>query len=389
MNYLIFIPSLYITVSILYQFILGIASLFDFRKINSLNGRHAFKKILIVVPAYREDSVILNSCRENFKVNYPNHLYDILVIADQMKKETNLALREMGVIVFKVSFKNSTKAKALNAVNEFVKSSDYEGQIILDADNIMSKNFLKRSSKLLCAGYEAVQALRQAKKLNSPASVFDALAEIANHKMLCQGANVIGLSSKLSGSGMLLSKVKFLEIIPKLSAIGGFDKEMELLMTKMKIKIYYDGNIHVKDEKCQDFNQMSRQRARWLESQYSFFRKNFVYACKALNEGNFDYFHKVIQLALPPRTLIPIASLILGLISLICGLDTLAIINLTAFLLNLFTYIILTPFNWILKHGANLILALPKLIHSTIKSLSLMPQSKKEFIHTQHFQNDV
>ncbi len=388
MNILFGILSLFISAVILYQFLLAIAALSSAGKKLHLPSELDQKKLLVLIPAYKEDDVIIQACLANQKINYLGKNFDLMVISDQMKAISVQKLRNMGVRVKEIELEKSTKVKALNSVIGFVSDSDYEGLIILDADNIMSDNYLLGASSLLSSGKSIIQTLRTAKNLYEASSVFDAISERANHKILCKGANVLGLSSKLSGSGMILDKETFLDIIPRLKAVGGFDKEMELLLTKKGIKIYYNEEIFVLDEKCFDFEQMGNQRGRWLEAQYSFLINNFQDAWKYMAKGNVDYFHKVMQLAIPPRTLIPAFSILLGVGALLISSPELAVLNFIALFLNILTYIILVPPGWIFKNIGVLIAALPSLLGSTFKGLSLIKESKRNFIHTKHLNYD-
>ena len=64
----------------------AIASFFykEKRVINSDKKR----KILVLIPAYKEDIVIVDVARDALNQDYPRELYDVYVIADQLKKET-------------------------------------------------------------------------------------------------------------------------------------------------------------------------------------------------------------------------------------------------------------------------------------------------------------
>jgi cellulose synthase/poly-beta-1,6-N-acetylglucosamine synthase-like glycosyltransferase len=288
----------------------------------------------------------------------------------------------MGAEVLEVAFEKSTKVKALKTFLDQNTIEDYEGVILLDADNVMDRDFLLKSSALLEDGLQMVQGLRTASKIHNASSLYDAIAERANHKMLCEAANMLGLSGKLSGSAMLMSPALFQEIIPRLSAIGGFDKEMELILTQKKRHIYYDASLVVFDEKTDSFQTFSRQRGRWLESQYSFFFRFFKSGLSALLNGNPDHFHKVFQLALPPRVILPVALMFIGLLFLVAGYSELFWTCGVLLQLNILTYLILTPTDWLISHGFKLILSLPMLVISTFRALGFMKRSGKEFIHT-------
>src|SRR6218665_3478385 len=71
-------------------------------------------RIAVLVPAYKEDTIIVATAENLLGVNYPRDLYDLYIIADSFKPETVTALRQLPLTVLEVAFEKSTKAKALN-----------------------------------------------------------------------------------------------------------------------------------------------------------------------------------------------------------------------------------------------------------------------------------
>lgn len=291
----------------------------------------------------------------------------------------------MGAMVHTVAFEKSTKVKSLqSAMSHFDKSDGYNAVVILDADNVMNLNFLHKANSYLNQGYKAIQGQRAAANAQNTIALLDGLSELANQEMICKGANVLGLSSKLSGSSMVFDFDLFNKAVFDLKAIGGFDKELELAFTKKGVFIKYADDLIVTDEKVGSFESFSKQRGRWLESQYSFLGKSWKSALKGLLHGNFDYFHKTLQLAMPPKVMAPFALILLVLISFLIENYALTIIALSGLAVNLGAYFITLPFDLIWSNGYQLIKAMPKLFMSTISAFKWMKKSKHEFIHTTH-----
>ena len=231
---------------------------------------------------------------------------------------------------------------------------------------------------------KAIQGNRAAANEQNTIALLDGLSEFANQEMICKGANVLGLSSKLSGSAMVFDFELFKSVVFDLTAIGGFDKELELAFTAKKVFIHFAEDLVIKDEKVGSFQHFSKQRGRWLESQYSFLRKSIKPAFKALLRGNFDYFHKTMQLALPPRALAPFVMLMLVVLSLLTGNVVLIALATMGTVANFGAYVICLPFKVLLQNGLKLIVALPKLVLSTLNAFTWMKKSRTEFIHTPH-----
>ena len=70
----------------LYIFIFSIASLFYKQKTYSDNGN--MKTIAVLVPGYKEDQVIVEVARLALDQEYPQHLFDIVIIVDSFKEKT-------------------------------------------------------------------------------------------------------------------------------------------------------------------------------------------------------------------------------------------------------------------------------------------------------------
>ena len=82
--------------------------------------QHSF---LIIFPAYGEDSVIYQSVLTCLKQDYPSELFDIVVVSDHMKPETNAMLGKLPVKLMRPAFDKSSKAKALQfAINNTIKA---------------------------------------------------------------------------------------------------------------------------------------------------------------------------------------------------------------------------------------------------------------------------
>ena len=203
-----------------------------------------------------------------------------------------------------VSFLKSTKSKALNKAM-LVLESVYDIAVVLDADNVMAKDFLTKINNAFQQDVTAVQGHRTAKNVNNSWAILDAVSEEINNSIFRKGHRVLGLSSAIIGSGMAFKYDYFKNLMATVTAVGGFDKEIELKMLKEGKEILYLNDALVYDEKVQKSEVFGNQRRRWLSAQLHYFRKDILKATKALIlKGNIDYFDKAIQFIQPPRILL-------------------------------------------------------------------------------------
>lgn len=386
MNTLIEILALvllgYVTISVLYQFILAAASLFSRSPLQKKDDK--VRNFLILVPAYKEDAVITKSTCSNMGVHYPKDKYELVVINDGLQATTKANLLSLGADVLDVYFVKSTKVKAIKSAIQRLDMNVYDGVVILDADNIMAPDFLHQANRSIANGAVALQGQRKAANMNGTTAIFDAISETANHAMLCKGANFFGLSSKLSGSGMVFTTSVFKKIIMKSHAVGGFDKELELLLTQQGVFIKYNEEAVILDEKLVSYDAFAKQRSRWLEAQYNFLRKFIGSGMKSLASFQLDHGHKVLQLALPPRALMVVLLVITGALGFAVNNAFIYYLSIATIGINVLTYVLVIPTSWIYTYGLELSADIPKLLWSSTKALFMMRKASKTFIHTPH-----
>lgn len=341
-----------------------------------------YHNLLVLIPAYKEDQVILHTAKQAISQTYPNERFTVAVIADSLKGETLVQLEELPIEVIEVQFEKSTKSKALRKALSILPN-DYDGVIILDADNVMGPHFLVKANAWIEQGAVAVQGRRVAKNANSQMAILDGISEEINNRVYCKGHNALGLSSKLSGSGMVFSYEIFRRIMDTVDAIGGFDKELELKYTQQKHKIFYDHTLKVFDEKVSSGAVFARQRRRWLSSQYHYLKTFFGPALGALlTRGNLDFFNRAQQLAMPPRLLMPV---FLGLAAVLEWIFTFTLGFWTfLFAVNVGSFFIAIPRSFWNRESLKGLLYLPKAIIHALGAILRLRGANKTFIHTPH-----
>ncbi len=375
----------YLTASTLYLLVLAVAGLFPLKKNFAAPLRK--RKTVVLIPGYREDEVIVGVALEALNQNYGIENYDVVIIADGFKEETLRKLDEISVRVIKVDLAVSTKSRALNAALEVLDDS-YEIAVILDADNIMAPDFLD----LINADFErnrtAVQGHRVAKNMDTPFAVLDAVSEEINNHLFRKAHQVLGLSSSLIGSAMAFEYSFFKEMMKKVEVVGGFDKEIEVVMLQKGMKIDYLPNAYVYDEKVPNAKVFVKQRRRWLSAQVHYFGKSFLHALKDLiTKGNFDYFNKAMQYLLPPRILLIGILFACSVLSLVLPSFFPPVMWITAFALIILVFLLSIPRYFYNFRTLKAVLYLPYGFALMVFSLLKIGNSNKEFLHTKHTYN--
>jgi len=209
---------------VVYIFVFSIAGLFYRQHLYPQQSR--LSKFAVLIPGYKEDAVIREVARDALLQDYPPDYYDVIVIADSFQQDTLDYLKTLRIKVIEVSFDKSTKSKALNRAMEQLNEK-YEIAVILDADNLMAKDFLSKVNASFTKGYMAIQGHRTAKNTDTSLAILDAASEEINNSIFRKGHRAMGLSSAIIGSGMAFNYDYFRNLMMTVTATGGFDKEIE------------------------------------------------------------------------------------------------------------------------------------------------------------------
>ena len=377
----------FVGLATLYIFVFSVAGLFYFQK----KAKRAMKirKIAVLIPGYKEDDVIVEVATEALKQSYPADKFDVVIIADSFQPETLISLRQLPIKVIEVSFDKSTKSKALNKAMEQL-SDLYDTAVILDADNVMAFDFLEKINIAFESEFKAVQGHRAAKNLNNGLAVLDAVSEEINNHIFRKGHRVLGLSSAIIGSGMAFDYQYFKSMMLSITAIGGFDKEIELKMLKVGHRIEYLEDAYVFDEKISKADAFTNQRRRWLSAQLHYFTQDIGSAIIHLfTKGNVDYFDKAIQFIQPPRILllgaVLVSTIIFSLINLFINDNMYLTISwILVFSACVLSFLFSIPREYYRKRTAKALLELPKGMILMVGSLFRIKGANKQFLHTKH-----
>ena len=368
----------------LYSFFLSTAGLF-YRSLNPPEARR-MRRVAVLIPAYKEDQVIIGVAEQALQQNYPSDLFDVVVIADSLKPITLQKLSILPIKVIEVSFEKSTKVRALNRAMQ-VLGDDYDCALVLDADNVMERDFIRKMNNLFDVGYRAIQARRDPKNENTSMALLDGLSETINNFIYRQGNVALGWSASLNGSGMMFDYGTFKTVMGQMDSIGGFDRELELRLLEQGTKVYFARTVIVFDEKVANQQVFEHQRKRWISSHFYYLGKYFKEGWRKLFQGNTAYFNSsVLRNIQLPRLLN------LGLLSVVIILSLL-----------LHEYVYVSPVVWIILLGLNIVamlFAIPRRFYNRklLKSVVLIPRlfikmflllfklkgANKSFIHTPH-----
>lgn len=253
-----------ITIFWVYQFVISICSLINFKEKPILEEKT--NKFMAIIPAHNEEAVVENLILSLQKQDYPKDSYDIYVIADNCTDNTAKIAKAAGAIVYeRFDPMHKTKGAALNwfLAQKIEENAPYDAFCIFDADNIVDVNFLKNMNIKLCQGETVVQGYRDIKNpTDSWVTAGYAIFYWTMNRFYHLARYNIGLSPLINGTGFM---VRFDQVKPEGWNTKTLTEDIEFSLKQIirGRKLGWARNAIVYDEQPVGFKQSCSQRSRW------------------------------------------------------------------------------------------------------------------------------
>lgn len=245
-----------------------IISLFGLVKKKQQNSLLPQKKFAIIVAAHNEELVIANAVESLNGLEYPKSMYDIFVIADNCTDKTAKTAELHGANVYeRHNDEQRGKGYALEWMFSklFKMEKEYDAVAIFDADNLVSKNFLKEMNNSLCHGYKVVQGFLDSKNpTDSWITASYSISFWTTNRMFQLAKSNIGLSSQIGGTGFCVD-LKVLKNLGWGATCLTEDLEFSCKLILSGERIGWAHNAVVYDEKPITLYQSWKQRKRWMQ----------------------------------------------------------------------------------------------------------------------------
>ena len=189
------------------------------------------KRFTILIPAHNEERLLPELLRCLKHLDYPKNNFEVHVVADNCTDQTALVAQNEGVDVHVRTDKNNPgKGPALQWFLDQMWPSemDPDAIVIVDADTLLSANFLSVIAGHLERGEKVIQAyysVRDPSQSWSSGLRYAALAVL--HFLRPQGRMVLGGSVGLKGNGMIFSS----EVLRRYRWSASVTEDIELHMS--------------------------------------------------------------------------------------------------------------------------------------------------------------
>lgn len=369
-------------INILYLLVYSLASLR--RRPVKMAPAKEHKRIALLIAAYREDAVIMDTVQACLAQDYPSDRYDVVVISDHMQPSTNEKLCALPVKLLQVDFEKSTNTKSLKAALEYLGKDSYDVALIIDADNIINSSYLVELNNAFAdPKVQVVQTHRVAKNLNTNMAYLDAISEEINNSIFRLGHVNLGMSAALIGSGMAFEYSLFYKAMMSNTSVGGFDRVLEMKLLYHRVFFHYLPDTYVLDEKIQKAKNFYQQRRRWLSAQYYSFGEFVNHLFPAIRDRKWDFCDKLFQQAALSRVLLLGFTFIFS-VCLSIWFPSLAYKWWVIFGLLLLALIAAIPRRFWQWRLVKAVCFVPYSFLLMVANLFRLKEANKRFIHTEH-----
>ncbi len=337
----ILIIWLFVQIIIGYNLVLP-AILLTLKPLLKRNNRNVVQEIYqfdyaFIVTAYQFTDLLPSVVASILKLDYSNYI--IYIVADNCDI-SNLHFEDEKVVLLRPPEVLASNTKSHHyAVKNFIRP--HEIVTIIDSDNLVDPDYLKQLNLSFNKGFDAVQGIREAKNLDGTLACLDAARDIYYHfydgKLLFE----CGSSATLAGSGMAFKAELYLDFLTNNTVIGaGFDKVLQAWLLTRDKRIAFNEKAIVFDEKTTHSDQLVKQRSRWINTWFKYFKFGFSIFWLGITNFSRNQFLFGLILLRPPLFIFLILSVLFLFINAIVGLYISALVWLIALLIFVIYFLI-------------------------------------------------
>jgi cellulose synthase/poly-beta-1,6-N-acetylglucosamine synthase-like glycosyltransferase len=337
----------------------------------------------IIVTAYEQTDSLPPVIASLLRLNYSKYL--IYIVADKCDI-TGLNFNDDRVILLRPEETLASNTRShFYAIRNFKR--EHSRLTIIDSDNLVDPEYLHELDKCFAQNFLAVQGVREAKNLNTTYACLDAARDIYYHFYDGKILFGIGSSATLAGSGMAFTTKLYRDSLENTDITGaGFDKVLQSIIVGRNLRIAFTGKAIVYDEKTTQSDQLVKQRSRWINTWFKYFKFGFTLVFKGIRNFSRNQFVFGLILLRPPL-------FIFLLLSIICMLANvfISITAVCAWLLGMLTFVIgfyiaLAKSDTDKRIWQSLI-NIPKFIFFQVMSLLKVANANKHSVATTHYYN--
>lgn len=228
-------------------------------------------RFAILIAARNEEKVLPHLLHSIAVQDYPAHLIDTYVVADNCTDETARVAAEGGAAVFvRTDTTHVGKGRALAYLLEQIKATDryesYDAFMIFDADNVLDTAYFTNMNRTCGTGCQAFCGYRNSKNFGANwISTGHAMWYLHDCVQLNLSRHLLGISCSVTGTGFGFTR-------QLLDRRGGWkfftlteDIEFSVWCALKGVRIAYCHDAVLYDEQPEKLKFSFRQRVRWVQ----------------------------------------------------------------------------------------------------------------------------
>lgn len=231
-------------------------------------------RLAVLVPARNESSVIRALLNSLVNQTYDPNFFDTFVIVQSPDDPTCQIASEYQNTYLKVVRDQTCKGDALDGcLRDLLKEANekYDGYIVVDADNVVTKNFVEEMNNALASGRQIILGKREVKNWQMKDKKYRSWATNCNgmiYTILDKMGNVFrskhGISCTMCGTGVMVRS----DVIEQLGGWPYRTQTEDLEMTvdallKDWTSLYYEHAVTYTEEAL-TLKESNQRRVRWL-----------------------------------------------------------------------------------------------------------------------------
>lgn len=301
-----------VTLTVAYMLFFSLVSLIS--KNHNVPKAKNQNRFIILIPSYKNDQVIIQTVASILSQNYPQRMFDVVVISDHQSEITNMRLAQYTITLLTPDFEKSSKTKSLQyAILNLPEFKIYDVAIILNADDLVEPEFLDQMNDAYeAAGTKAIVAHKLPRNRDTSSARLSTIFDEINNNIFRRAHINVGLSSALMGSGVAYEFNWFKKHIMKVRTATE-DKELEAMLMHQRYYVDYFDNIYLYNVKKREVADFNKQRGRWITDQIRSLAKNIRFLPVAIFRKQYDWVDKIIQWMLLPRSIMSAIIFVMSL----------------------------------------------------------------------------
>lgn len=261
------------------------------------------RRFAVVVPAHNEAPVIEKTLASLLSIAYPSDRFDVVVVADNCDDQTAEIARSLGVRVYeRTDTANRGKGYALRWIFDqlLIDPVGYDACCVVDADSVVSENFLSVLNGYLEQGMQAAQCSDMVDAQPDAWNVeVTRIGFMLHNYVRPLGRRQMGCPAPLFGNGMCFT-VETLRRVPWQAYSITEDLEYGLLLLLHDIPVVFAPEAGVLATMPHQASNAVSQHTRWAVGRFPLIRKytGRLFSA-ALRRASFKAFDAWLQLVTP------------------------------------------------------------------------------------------